>query len=147
MKPEEVIRNSELIIKIYGRWPSFHDFEITKVIFERNIDTAEVGPFISIFIHMWEVTGKSPDGKRFIFGKHNIAEIRCNSVSEYEFKWFNSQNVIDDIDMREEERGKNKVFSIHFPNIHGADLLIKCSSIEVVSVKPDIPKHSVYSEK
>jgi hypothetical protein len=146
MKPEEIIKNSRLITDIYGEWPSFHDYEITKVVFERNIEKDEDGPFITIFIHMWKVTGKSDDGKKIIFGKHNIAEIRCNNVAEYKLNEFNQQNVIDDIDISEEEHDKTKYTVIRFPCIFGADILIKCRTIEVLSVKQEIPRYSVYEK-
>jgi hypothetical protein len=32
------IRGSDKVLAEYGRWPSFHDFEVVKVEFERKVD-------------------------------------------------------------------------------------------------------------
>ena len=143
IKPEDIIKRSELITNIYHGWPSFHDFEIVSIQFERNTPQGETGPQISIFIHTWETT---VDGKIFVFSKHNIVELIMKNVYEYVLKGFNFQNVINDIEVWQEKDHDLIKSCIHFPALFGADLLVKCGLIEVGKIEPGIPPHSIYAQ-
>ncbi|MHC4167439.1 MAG: Imm50 family immunity protein [Planctomycetota bacterium] len=144
MEPEDLIKKSELVSKIYGRWPSFHDFEITRVEFDRRVSEDASGPNISAFIHMWQITGKTDHGKKFVFGNHNIVELRMENVYDYDLAGFNCQNVIDDIEVWKEKRGDSLTSCIHFPAIFGADLMVMCEKIEIGRIEPGLPADSVY---
>ena len=147
IRPEDLINRSELVSQIYGGWPSFHDFEITRICFERELPEDISGPHISVFVHMWQITGKTSDGKKFIYDKHNIVELRMMNVHEYEFKSFNCQNVLADMEVWQEKDTDLTASCIYFRGIFGADLIVKCRTIEIGKIEPGIPPHCVYARE
>jgi len=147
IRPEDLIKRSELVLQIYGGWPSFHDFEIVRICFDRDLQEDTSGPHISAFIHMWQVTGRTSDGRKFIHDKHNITELRMMNVHEYEFKGFNSQNVLADMEVWQEKDAGLTASCIYFHGIFGADLLVKCVTIEIGKIVPGIPPHSIYARE
>lgn len=141
------IKNNELVVKTYGRWPSFHDFEVIRVEFDRALNSNHNGPFITVHLHMWEIIGETEDGTRFRFGNHHVVVLRFNQVAEYTFEGFNHQNAIDEweVEAVTDERG-NLYYQVDLPSLYGVDLSIKCQEIEVLSVTPGLPKDSVYKD-
>ena len=142
------IKNKELVLKAYGRWPSFHDFEIVKVEFDRALDGSKGdGPFITVHLHMWEIIGKTADGAHFRYSNHHLVILRFNRVAEYTFDGFNHQNVIDDweVEAVTDERG-NLYYQVDLPALYGVDMSIKCQGIEVLSITPGLPRDSVYKD-
>jgi Immunity protein 50 len=139
------IKNNELVLKAYGRWPSFHDFEIVKVEFDRALDINHDGPFITVHLHMWQIIGKTEDGKHFRFSNHHMVTLRFNRVAEYTFEGFNHQNAIDDweVEAVTDDRG-NLYCHVTLPALYGVDMSIKCQAIEVLSITPGMPRDSVY---
>ena len=139
IKPQDVITGAEKIISIYGRWPDMHDFEVLKVVFERDLPDDESGPFITVFIHMWHADNVG-------YSKHTVVGIRFNSVLEHRVDGFNRQNVIDDMAIRVgTDNDRNRIYYVTMPGIFGFDGKITCRSMEVVSVEPGAPKNSQYA--
>ena len=98
LEPEAVIKKANRIVAIYGRRPSFHDFEIVKVVFERNSLDAQWGLHITVYIHLCQIMGEWADG-HFVYDKHNVVGLLFRSVLDYSGQCFNHQNVIDDIEI------------------------------------------------
>jgi hypothetical protein len=138
LDPGAVIIGAEKIISIYGKWPDLHDFEIPKIVFERNLPEDEFGPFLTVFVHMWQAA----DGG---YGKHNVVGIRFNKIIEHDSVGFNHQNVIDDMEiMASEDNAGNIIFKVTIPSIFGFGTELTCHSIEIISVEPGAPPHSQY---
>ncbi len=141
IKPEEVILGAYKILAIYGRWPDMHDFEVSKVIFERELPDDEYGPFITVFVHMWSADKNG-------YSKHNIVGIRFNNVIEHDSSGFNHQNVIDDITIKsDKDNADNQIYHINVPDIFGFGASITCRSIGITSIEPGAPPHSQYTKK
>lgn len=142
MKPEDLIENSELVSKIYGKWPSFHDFEIIRIQFDRDAPEEPSGPQISAFVHMWQITGETDETGKYVCGNHHVVEVRMRNVCEYEMVGFNSQNVINDVEVWQEKDGDSPKSCIRFPALFGADLTVMCEKIEIGRIEPGLPDDS-----
>jgi len=143
---ESIVENAEPVLAVYGRWPSFHDFEIVRVVFDRTLAEEPDGPHVTAYIHMWQIVGRRPDGRSFVFDKHRIVGLRFCSVGRHGFRWFNNQNAIDDtvVQTSADESGK-LLFDIRLPSLHGAELQLICRRARVVSIEEGIPPDSVYA--
>jgi len=140
IKPKDVIIGADKIKAIYGQWPDLHDFEISKVIFDRELPDDEFGPFITVFVHMWSADKNG-------YSKHNIVGIRFNNVIEHDAGGFNHQNVINDITVKsDKDNANNKIYHVNIPDIFGFGATITCRSIEIVSIEPGAPPHSQYTK-
>jgi hypothetical protein len=140
IKPQDVITGADKIIAIYGQWPDMHDFEVAKVVFERELPDDKFGPFITVFIHMWHADKNGYD-------KHNIVGIRFNNIIEHVVEGFNCQNVINDITIKSgKDNADNQLYYVIIPSIFGFNATITCRSIEIVSVESGAPKDSQYTK-
>lgn len=138
IKPQDVIIGADKIIAIYGQWPDMHDFEIPKVVFERELPDNRCGPFITVFIHMWLADKNG-------YSKHNIVGIRFNNIIEHEVEGFNQQNVINDIMIQSgRDSADNQIYHVTIPSLFGFDATIACHNIEIVSIESGAPAHSQY---
>jgi hypothetical protein len=140
IKPQDVIIGADKVIAIYGRWPHMHDFEVPKVVFERERRDDKFGPFITVYIHMWHAEYRKYD-------KHNIVGLRFNNVIEHSAEGFNHQNVINDITIKaDKDNADNQIYKVEVPGIFGFGASITCRSIEVVSIESGAPLHSQYTK-
>lgn len=95
MAHEVKFKGVELVTKIFGYWPSFHDAEI-KWLHLDITDDAETGtgPTLEFQIHCFEITNKvSPTGF-LILDKHTLVHFRFRQITNLELSEFNRQNAI-----------------------------------------------------
>lgn len=146
--PEVVIKGANRIVEIYGCWPSFHDFEIVKILFERNLVEDRWGPHITVYIHMCEVCGKSAKGNNFKYHKHNVVGILFRNILDYSEQGFNQQNVINDIQITlTHDESNNDIYQVIFPSLYGVALALSCRQIEIASIESGIPAFSIHVEE
>lgn len=77
MRPEELVDQSELLVRAMGRWPSFHDANVLDVV--RSDDSCLAK------IHVFEMTNEIDDAGYFVLRKHHLvtmemAGVRSNSL-------------------------------------------------------------------
>ncbi len=106
VKPQDVIISADRVTSIYGQWPEMHDFEVPKVVFERELPDDEFGLFIKVYVHMWYADKNG-------YGKHNIVGIRFNNVIEHDAEGFNHQNVINNIMIKSgKDNADNRIYHV-----------------------------------
>jgi hypothetical protein len=52
------IDNHELLTRIFGTWPSFHDAEVLTVRLDRSGNSADDGPALEAAIHVFRMTSE-----------------------------------------------------------------------------------------
>jgi len=50
MPPPEFVINAHLLVDCFGQWPSFHDSEVVRLLFDRH---SVGGPSATLLIHAW----------------------------------------------------------------------------------------------
>jgi Immunity protein 50 len=126
------VRNRELLIKIFGGWPSFHDAEVLRVELDRD------GQQLLAVIYLFRMTDKVDSSGYYVLENKVLATLRFLGVVDLTLKWFNQQNVLwnlEIIDVRERQL-EHISFEVSFPSSFGLEADFKCESIEVVSVEP-----------
>jgi immunity protein 50 of polymorphic toxin system len=130
----EAIQNRELLERIFGKWPSFHDAEIHSVLLTRD---CELPPQIDVAIHLWQMTNEI-DSKGYSVSKnHTLTTMRFIQASDICLEEFNQQNVISDLEISENKDEKGELlFSVFFRGIFGCGALFKCKKIKILSAAP-----------
>ena len=134
---EAKIQNSHLLTDIFGRWPSFHDAEVLRILLDRD-ETKLFSTSLEAKIHVFEMTPEIDERKSYVLKNHVAVTIRFIEIYNLSMNDFNHQNVlqglnIDDISDRRLERIK---FEVSFEGIFGVSAKLQCNSISVVSVEP-----------
>jgi hypothetical protein len=129
------IKQSNLLVDIFGRWPSFHDAEVISI--ELFRDPSKVSePNLRAKIHVFEMTPEVDDRGFYVLKNHVLVTFLFRGIDENTVKEFNQQNVlwelaIVDISSRQLERLR---FEIHFASSFGVEAEFKCRSVEVETV-------------
>src|SRR6266436_3276343 len=134
---EVKIQNRYPLTDIFGRWPSFHDAEVLRILLDRG-ESKLFRPSLEATIHVFEMTSEIDERNRYVLKNHLAVTIRFIEIYNLSMKDFNHQNVlqglnIDDISDPELERIK---FEVSFDGIFGVSVKLQCKSISVVSVEP-----------
>jgi Immunity protein 50 len=128
------IENAELIEKIFGGWPSFHDAEIHSILLTRDCD---VRPRLEATIHHWQGTSEVDSNGYYVSIHHTLSTLRFSGVTDLKLADFNHQNVLWELEISEsaEPRSYDR-FSVSMPTSHGCEASFKCKEICVVSAVP-----------
>jgi len=135
----DTIGNAKLI-NIFGRWPSFHDSEIWKLICERT----ESGVSVEATIHVFEKTAEVDERGFYRLTKHTLVTLRFTGCVDVGLNDFNGQNVLNSLSVSDSSDG---LLSVNFDSSYGLDGEFKCRQIEVVDAQPWIPPHGVYAPR
>ena len=140
---EDKIKNSNLLTRVFGRWPSFHDAEVISIELFRK-DGGISSPNLRSRIHVFEMTPEVDAKGFYVLKNHMLVTLLFSGIDESFVKWFNQQNVlrelaIVDISSRQLERLK---FEIHFASSFGLEAEFKCRSVEIETVDAYTPEVS-----
>jgi hypothetical protein len=129
------INNKKALIDIFGRWPSFHDAEIIRMVLEREGDG---GPYLEAQIHVFEMTTEIDAKGYYVLKNPTLVTFRFTHIVLEYLKWFNQQNVLWDLEIininPEENDGCN--FKVVMPSSYGCEASFDCKDIVIVNVKP-----------
>jgi hypothetical protein len=139
MQPiESLIKGSEKLLAIFGRWPSFHDAEVMEIRLTRKpkarAQKHDRGVELFARIHTWDMTNEVDSRGYYVLKNHTFVTFRFSSVEELKLEGFNHQNVIFGLTIQPKENsdsGSSK-FHIEFDPSFGVDAIFDCSAIEVV---------------
>jgi hypothetical protein len=136
MDHQAQIQNSDLLTDIFGRWPSFHDCEVLRILLDRD----DRWPYLEAAIHVFEMTPQI-EGGAYVLKNHTLVTIRFIEIYQLKLDDFNHQNVlwglnIADISNRQMERIN---FEVSFGGTFGVSADFQCNAIRVESVVPYTP--------
>lgn len=140
---ENKIENAEMLIDVFGRFPSFHDAEVWKITLNRKV-IEKPSPTLEALIYVYSS------------GKQCLVNLEFTGVFGLKLENFNHQNALGDLEIREmlEEdfkkyrtdarlfgvTTKNEVkrlnFYVKFYYCFGVEAEFLCSSVEIASVEP-----------
>lgn len=147
LDPTQVVKGYEKLTGIFGRWPSFHDAEVTSIRFERGRPPAE-GAVAYVIVHLFE---GYREGEEIKWRNHVVATLRFAPLVDVSLEGFNQQNAIFDLTFeRGQPKGQDVVsqgpaYRVHFQPSFGVGLSFACESVEVVAIDRGCPEGSVYS--
>jgi len=137
-EPPEDLQGAELLVSVFGYWPSFHDAEVLRFSLDRGKNYDAGGPIVDCTVYVFEMTSEvSPEGY-YVCRKHSLVTFRFMEVFGIELSDFDQQNAlwaleIVNIAERQLERVK---FNVKFAASWGMDATFQCFAVELLSVEP-----------
>jgi hypothetical protein len=122
----------ELVTKIFGYWPSFHDAEIKWLKLDRADANGGLVPTLEFVIHCWETTNNVSTSGHFIRKKNTLVHFRFREISDLDLRDFNSQNAVFGLEINIGEQ----LYQIRIPGANGLNGGFNARSVEVLSVVP-----------
>jgi Immunity protein 50 len=92
----------ELITKVFGYWPSFHDAEIKWLRLDITDSEGGIGPMLEFAIHCFEITDKVSPSGFCVLEKHTLVHFRFRQVSDLDLHGFTNQNAIFGLEIEDE---------------------------------------------
>ena len=128
------IKNTKIVTDYFGKWPSFHDFEIQRLILDREEVIAGDDPSLCVELIGCRGTAAPAYPNR----GDCIIKIRFESIDKIHLAGFNHQNVINDIDIQSiwSEQINDQVLTVKILGAYGIEGEFECRSIRVVSLNP-----------
>ena len=132
------IKNFEMVTSFFGKWPSFDDFEVVSMMFERIPDEqTSPNPVLTIkfFAFCWDVVAESKNHKDCLL------TLRFGGLENVKLDGFNHQNAINGFTVVAQwsERLNREVLSVELIQGFGVGSTFDCGEIEVVSLNPATP--------
>jgi hypothetical protein len=137
MSLETKIQNGHLLTDIFGRWPSFHDSEVVRIVLDRD-DT----PYREAAVHVFEMTSQIENGA-YVLKNHILATLRFIEIYQLELADFNHQNVLFGLNIRDiSNRQMERInFEVSFGGTFGVSADFQCNAVRVESAEPYVPIH------
>lgn len=127
------IENADLVERIFGCWPSFHDAEVHSIVMTREGDP---GPQMDVTIHHWQMTSELDSKGHYVLRHHTLTTLRFFGVSDLHLAGFNHQNVLRDLEISElAQQDSHSKFSVSMPTSFGCEASFKCRQIRVMSAR------------
>jgi hypothetical protein len=135
------VENAELLTRVFGRWPSFHDAEILAIRLDRGSGVS-VGPSLEADVHLFEMTSEVLPTGFYVLRNHTLVSLRFDEIDNMKLADFNHQNVIygltlEDVSAQQLERVKWKV---SFDPSYGVSAEFECRTVGVVAAAPYVPQ-------
>lgn len=134
-----VIDGAELLITVFGYWPTFHDAEVLWLRLDRRSSgEGNYGPTLEALVRAFEMTPEvSPDG-HYVLQHHVLVHLRFKEVVELRLNGFNHQNALSGLDFTDlkDSQMERVRWAVRFDSAFGADASFHCRAVGVVSVIP-----------
>ncbi len=124
------VKGHEEVLRIFGDWPSFDDFEVISIVLERGGNLTDSEPCLSAELHAFQKE-PSDEGSR---SKGVSLNFRFTDLENLRLEGFNHQNALNGIQFKEFwcNRLKQQRFSVKFLAGFGVSLELECLAIEAV---------------
>jgi hypothetical protein len=143
MEVQDKIKNANLLIDIFGRFPSFHDAEVFRITLDRG-DKGGFDPSLEALIHVFEGTSEIDESGHYRLKNHVLVLFRFSKIVNLKLADFNQQNVLQHLEISKlSDRERDKVkFRVVFAGIFGVTASFHCHSVSIESVEPYVRKES-----
>ena len=133
--PASGFENAQLLTTIFGRWPSFHDAEVLRLVLDRS---GPEGPTLEAAIHVFEMTSEVNAKGYYVLKHHTEATLRFTAVNLEGIRWFNQQNVLSDLIVEPLDPAEHDGLTLRvvMPSTYGVEMELECERAIVASVKP-----------
>lgn len=143
METLDKIKNVNLLIDVFGHFPSFHDAEVLRIALDRG-DREYFDPSLQALIHLFEMSREVDESGRYQLKNHVLVLFRFSKVVDLQLREFNHQNVLQNLEiiaLSDRERDKVK-FKVVFAGIFGLTAVFHCDAVSIESVEPYVSKEA-----
>ena len=139
---ESLIKGSEKLLAVFGRWPSFHDAEVIEIQLSRvragSRSNRYEGPLLLARVHTWDITNDVDSTGHYVLKNHTLVTLRFSDVRELKLEGFNHQNAIFGLTIQPKETTNptDSKFHIEVDPSFGVDATFDCASVEILDAVP-----------
>jgi hypothetical protein len=124
--PESIVENARALVERFGRWPSFHDAEVTHA----ELDRADQR--LTLWIKVAEMSREPDQQGHFVMANPALVEIRFSGVDDLELRGFNQQNVLSDLGIAT----SGQRVRVAIDSVFGLGGEFTCDRAQLVRVEP-----------
>ena len=141
MEPFSLIAGNEEVLAVFGRWPSFHDGEIHRLLLD-STRTDENGlryASIELALRGWNLTPHVSDEGFYKVECDSVVNLLFEHVYEVELDGLNHQNVLSELELSEvqdAQNPENKHLAVELVHCYGLSGGFKAAAAKVMSIKP-----------
>ena len=131
------IPGADDLIKVFGRWPSFHDAEVVRFLLERA-DPSGAGPNIAADVHVFEMTDQVGADGTYPLTNHTLVSFRFTGVDQIALDGFNNQNVLWDLAIADigDRQLEGINYEVNFASSYGMSARFLCREVTIERVRP-----------
>ena len=141
MQSFSLITGHEEVLAVFGRWPSFHDGEIHRLLLDstRTDGKGSRYPSIEVAIRGWNLTEHVSAEGFYRTEADSVVTLLFERVYDVELDGLNHQNVLAELSLSEvsnpDSQGK-KHLAVEFVHCYGLSGGFKAATAKVLSVIP-----------
>jgi len=115
MEPYEFIEGHEKVIARFGRWPSFHDGEVHRIVLDRmNRSTSGAYiPTVEVHLRGWIMTSEVTEAGFCKLENDSVVHFLFENIFDFELEGFNNQNVLSSLNLSLITDPQNKEQALH----------------------------------
>ena len=139
MEPYEFIKNHQLVLQAFGRWPSFHDGEVHRVILDRTRCTPDgrFYPSVELTVRGWNMTTEVTEAGFYKLENDSVVHFLFEQVTDLALDGLNHQNVLSSLEF-ELADSEPIILSVELSPCYGLSGGFKAQVARVVSVHPHV---------
>ena len=133
---KDFVGNAAALTDIFGRWPSFHDGEVHRVVLDAD-GAGGRSPSVEMQVYVFEIKSEVVDG-RYVLANRALVTFRFYGVDNLELKDLYFQNVLWDLHIQDiSDRGlENLKVEVKLASTLGLGGGFLCESAEIIYVRP-----------
>ena len=140
MSAYEAITNHQLVLAVFGQWPSFHDGEIHRLILDRTrrLPDGAFYPSVELFLRGWIMTSEVTEADYYKLQNDSIVHFLFEQVTDLELDGLNHQNVLSSLKLElvQDQESGSPVLAVALSHCYGLSGGFKAVRASVVSVAP-----------
>ena len=140
MDTYKFIENHELVLNVFGDWPSFHDGEVYKIVLDRTrqLPDGKYYPSIELYVRGWSMIRDITEERLYLLQNDSIIHFLFEHVSNLELDGLNHQNVISGLDFRLMHDADEDIqeLAVEINHCYGLSGSFNALRVSVISVEP-----------
>lgn len=132
MQAYEFIEDHHLVTDVFGRWPSFHDAEVHRVVLAREGSR----PSVELLLHGWVMTSEVTPSGHYKLEHQSLVHFRFEQVSDLQLDGLNHQNVLSGLELDLIEGQELRQLAVELGHCYGLSGSFKALHAKVLSVVP-----------
>jgi len=141
MQPFSLITGHEEVLAVFGRWPSFHDGEIHRLLLDSTRTDARGSRFPSIEVALrgWNLSEHVSDEGFYKTKADSVVSLLFEHVYDVELDGLNHQNVLSELGLSEvpdPDNQGNKHLAVELVHCYGLSGGFRAATAKVLAVVP-----------
>ncbi len=140
MQPHEFIEGYEKVVARFGRWPSFHDGEVLRIVLNRmnRSPSGSYVPSVEVHLRGWIMGPEVTDMGFYKLNSDSVVHLVFEDIFDLALEGFNQQNVLSSLRLSliEDPRGSRQALHVELEHCYLFSGEFSARRAEVLGVVP-----------